>query len=175
MLYLSDEAIEYAVKKCRRTDAYEVAVAVSNGRTRQNLEYILRDLLADRNDFNVSRNGGYLQVRFTNGSHIRVLPATDSARGYRFHLLIVDENINDNILNEVLRPRENLEWYDRRRREETRLQSSSEFVREYFNRPIENHTCTYTDQQTVKTDDDDEFADVPEEEFMQLLNELWNP
>lgn len=175
MLYLSDEAIEYAVNKCRRTDGYKVVVAVSNGRTQQYLENILRNLLEGGNNFNVSRNGTHLQVEFANGSYIHVLPATEQSRGYRAHLLVVDENIDDNIIDEALRRLEILEWHDRRRRKERQLQSGAEFFRQYYNYPIENHTCTYTDQQTVKTDDDDEFADVPEEEFMQLLNELWNP
>lgn len=42
-----------------------------------------------------------MTVEFHNGSYIRVIPASDNARGYRMHLLIADENINDDVLRRL--------------------------------------------------------------------------
>ena len=59
----------------------------------------------------ISMNNTY--VRFKNGSEIRIIPANDSARGNAFHLVIVDERIDSDIVKCVLRPAEKLEQAER--------------------------------------------------------------
>lgn len=160
MLWLSDEAVQYAVSKCRNTVGYRIGIAVSNADVRQNLEHLLRELLGDRDNYRIRRNGGHtIVVEFSNGSYIRTLPASNSARGYRVHLLIADENINDEVLNSILRPLETLE----RRYRMQRLYNEPE-PREWFY--IKHGMC---DQESL-VDDDDSFEDVSESEFMKILN-----
>ena len=48
-------------------------------------------------------------IRFKNGSEIRIILASDSARGNTFHLVIVDERIDSDVVDYVLRPTEKLE------------------------------------------------------------------
>lgn len=117
MLWLSNEAIEYAVDKCRRESRYKVGIAL-NSRTKYNeVEMYLRDCLRDTDEFRVCKSVCDTTIKFHNGSYIRVIPASDNARGYKMHLLIADKNISDDVLNCVLRPCEILEWTERQKRQ----------------------------------------------------------
>lgn len=116
MLWLSNEAIDYAVAKCRRESGYKVGIAL-NSRTKYNeVEMYLHDCLRDTDGFRVRKSSCDMTVEFHNGSYIRVIPVSDKARGHKIHLLIADENINDDVLNCVLRPCEILEWAERQKR-----------------------------------------------------------
>lgn len=110
MLWLSNEAIEYAVAKCRRESGYKVGIALNNRTKYNEVEMHLRDCLRDTDEFRVRKSVYDMTIEFHNGSYIRVIPTSDKARGYKMHLLIADENINYNVLNCVLRPCEILEW-----------------------------------------------------------------
>ena len=116
MLWLSNEAIEYAVAKCRKESGYKVGIALNSITKYNEVEMYLRDCLRDADEFRVRKSTYDTTVEFHNGSYIRVIPASDKARGYKMHLLIADENINDDVLNCVLRPCENLEWAERQKR-----------------------------------------------------------
>ncbi len=50
------------------------------------------------------KSGGLLEIHFINGSHIKVIPMSSSARGRRYHELIIHRDVNDDIRNTVLRP-----------------------------------------------------------------------
>lgn len=160
MLWLSDEAVRYAVAKCRNTAGYRIGIAVSGASARQNLDHLLRELLEDRDNYRIRRSSGRaIIIEFGNGSYIRTLPASNSARGCKVHLLIADENISDEILDSVLRPLEILEHIERRRW--------------FYNKPnpqewlyIKPEIC----DQEYLVDDDDSFEDVSESEFMKILN-----
>lgn len=116
MLWLSNEAIEYAVAKCRKESGYKVGIAL-NSRTKYNeVEMYLRDCLRDTDEFRIHKSVYDTTVEFHNGSYIRVIPESYKARGYKMHLLIADENINDDVLDCILRPCENLEWVERQKR-----------------------------------------------------------
>ena len=162
MLWLSDEAIEYAVAKCRREQGYRIAIAVPNRNRVQEIDYALRSHLRDTDEFRARRGGG-LAIEFHNGSYIKVLTASDNARGHRVHLLIADEDIDDEIISCVLRPYETLEHLERQRRRNTDL-----FRAEYLSRPME--PTGLWEREFFNTDDDKDFADVSEEEFMNILN-----
>lgn len=160
MLWLSDEAVQYAVAKCRSTAGYRIGIAVSNANTRQNLDRLLRGLLEDRDNYRIRRNGGRTSViEFGNGSCIRTLPASDCARGYRVHLLIADENINDKVLNCVLQPLETLERIERMRRLYNEPDPEAGFYAK----------LAMCDQEYFD-DNDNSFEDVSESEFMKILN-----
>lgn len=160
MLWLSDEAVQYAVAKCRNTAGYRIGIAVSNASVRQNLDHLLRELLEDRDNYRIRRNGGHtIVIEFGNGSYIRTLPASEYARGYRVHLLIADENINDEVLNCVLRPLETLEHIERMRRLYNEPDPEAGFYAK-----LEMCDQEYFD------DDDNSFEDVSESEFMKILN-----
>lgn len=159
MIWLSDEAIEYAVAKCRRERGYRIVIAVPNMDRIRNIECILRSVLRPIDEFGIRRNGG-LTINFSNGSTIKVLTANDNVRGHRVHLLIADEDINDEIIDCILRPCETLEYYERQQRYK---------AEEYWTIPIANNTVMLK-KIFLGIDDDKEVTDVSEEEFMNILN-----
>ena len=168
MLWLSEEAIEYAVAKCRRERGYRIVIAVPDRNRIQNIECILRNLLRDTDEV-ITRRRERLDIEFNNGSYIKTLIASDSARGHRGHLLIADKDIDDEIINCVLRPYETLECIERqRRRQHDADLFRAEYLSRHLSRPIE--PIGLWERGSFNIDDDKEFTDVSEEEFMNILN-----
>lgn len=167
MLWLSNEAIEYAVAKCRREPGYKVGIALNSRSSNTQVELCLRECLRDTDEFRVRRSICNMTVEFHNGSYIRVITASDNARGYRMHLLIADENINDDVINCVLRPCEILESIERQRRRYDEETLRRNFRREYLSRPYESSVW---ETELINVGEDKDFADVSESEFMKILN-----
>lgn len=108
-----------------------------------------------------------MMIEFHNGSYIKVIPASDNARGNRLHLLIADEDINDEVLDCVFRRCETLESMERQRRRYTE-NLRTEFRAEHLSRPME--PTGLWEREFFNTNDDKDFADVSESEFMKILN-----
>lgn len=68
----------------------------------------MRKCLKDTDDYIFRKRANDKRIEFHNGSYIRIIPATDNSRGYRFHLLIADKEISNEIINYILRPCETL-------------------------------------------------------------------
>lgn len=168
MLWLSDEAIEYAVAKCRRERGYRIIIAIPNRNRIQDIECVLRGLIRDADEVVIRRPQGGLNVEFNTGSCIKVLPASDSARGHRSHLLIADKCIDDEIIDCVLKPYETLDRIDRQNRRNTVHFREEYLFRPYLSRPIEQ-TCLW-EGIFLNNEDGKEFADVSEDEFINILN-----
>ena len=167
MLWLSDEAIEYAVAKCRREPGYKVGIALNSRAKHNEVEMCLRGCLRDTDECRIRRSVCNMMIEFHNGSYIKVIHASDNARGNRLHLLIADEDINDEVLDCVFRRCETLESMERQRRlyaENLR----TEFRAEYLSRPME--PTGLWEREFFNTNDDKDFADVSESEFMKILN-----
>ena len=96
-------------------------------------------------------------IAFYNGSYIKVFSTSDSARADRYHLLITDPHIDDDIINYVLRPTEILEWIDKQKQHDT-----DDFKTVYFAKPYSPRIWQSTE--------DKEFETVSEIAFMQVLN-----
>lgn len=167
MLWLSDEAIEYAVAKCRREPGYKVGIAINSRAKHNEVEMCLRGCLRDTDEFRVRRSVCNMMIEFHNGSYIKVISASDNARGNRLHLLIADEDINDEVIDCVLRRCETLESMERQRRRYAE-NLRTEFRAEYLSRPME--PTGLWEREFFNTNDDKDFADVSESEFMKILN-----
>lgn len=167
MLWLSDEAIEYAVAKCRREPGYKVGIALGTRARKNQVEMCLRECLRDTDEFRVRRSVCNMTVEFHNGSYIRVIPASDNERGYRMHLLIADENISDEVINCVLEPYETLEKLERQQRRYNKARFRPDFSREYLSRPYDPSVW---EMELMNIGEDKDFADVSESEFMKILN-----
>lgn len=164
MLWLSDEAIEYAVAKCRREPGYKVGIALNSRAKYNEVEMCLRGCLRDADECRIRRSVCNMMIEFHNGSYIKVIPASeDNARGNRLHLLIADEDINDEVINRC----EILESMGRQRRRYAE-NLRTEFRAEYLSRPME--PTGLWEREFFNTNDDKDFADVSEEEFMNILN-----
>lgn len=160
MLWLSDEAIEieYAVSKCRSERGYKVGIALNSRAKYKEVELCIRRCLRDTDDFKLRRSTNNMEIEFHNGSYIKVIPASDNSRGYRYHLLILDEYISDEVLNCVLRHCEIPESIERQR---YRRYNSDVFEKEYI--------CNWV-MSADNADNDKDYADVSEDEFMEILN-----
>lgn len=101
MLFLSNEAIEYAVKMCWANPHYDVLIVGKSVTTVQQIFERLMDVSQKITEINRSFRTGHIPtVIFNNNSRITVVPANPSnARGRKVHLLIADKNINYDLLH----------------------------------------------------------------------------
>lgn len=111
MIYLNDDAIRYAISICREKPYYIVGIVAANAERRQLVFKILLESLREH-DYRIHRSRDNVQVYFNNGSKIRTIKASDNARGYKSHLLLIDSDINHEIIDCVLRPLEIPELYE---------------------------------------------------------------
>ena len=114
MLYLSDAALKYAISRCMERAGYKVGIASCN---RHRTINDLVDMVDANVVYFVSQmrmsNVSNCYIRFVNGSEIRLISANENARGNKFHLVIVDEKIDNDIINNVIHPMEILEYMER--------------------------------------------------------------
>lgn len=159
MLYLSEESINYAMAICARKSRYRVVVAVTTEEKRDNiLRYIAgsREWSPDRISSGVSKF-----AEWQNGSVIRIVPVSESARGIRAHLVIADEDADDETIDIVFNRMEILERAERRQRR------YKEFD---INRLWETH---YNARWTITIPSEDENEDEPdiEKETESIVSE----
>lgn len=124
MLWLSEDAIQYAVSRCNRCENFKVVIASSDIRLRRNIYELAKKIHSElKNGVQIighARHRNDLTIDFQNGSRINIMSASKNARGHKCHLLIVPKNTDYAVLNEVLRPMEILgleDWEEDWRRE----------------------------------------------------------
>lgn len=166
MLYLSsDDELQYAVLKCLNNAGFKVIIAFDTSARRNSALDTMRRMLADRNDCRIRSNHREFQIEFQNGSYLRSVVASQNARGHRSHLLIIDDAIDRNIVNEVLRPYETLQYNDEWRT------GFEQHIREHpivFDQPM--FTREYLCKFDIVEDNDIDYPEVSEAEFLKLLN-----
>ncbi len=165
MLYLSsDDELQYAVSKCLHNAMFRVIIAFNTASRRNNALAEIQRILANRTDCRIRASNHEFRVEFQNGSYLRSVVASDNARGYRSHLLVVDDTIDRNIINEILRPYETMRYDDNARMlYEQHIQNhpitfdQSPFIREYL--------CKFD----IVADDDIDYPEISETEFLKVL------
>ena len=126
MIFLSDAAIEYAVKICAETSEYQVGIFISKKFNPARFENIKRNVIEIAHDFVELKDAYYIKkivdsdrecsIRFSNDSQLFLFDANWAGFcGFRLHLLIADMNINERILTDSLLPMEYLDWQDYKR------------------------------------------------------------
>lgn len=150
MIHLNDEAIRYGVSMCESRPRYKVYIATTA--QRRNEVFRLLYSAIDGKDCAIRKSNLHMEAIFSNGSYIRTIPATANARGYRAHLMIIDDYADQEIIDRVLRPHEILEDVDRHR-EELRLRYEVNIEDE-----LERHFSNA-----------EEVPDVSQDEFMKIL------
>ena len=83
MQILTRETLDAAVKKCQENEHYRVIVVTEYAESHKDIVYYLRQFGCDGPGV---RNNPYVQ--FANGSVIRMLSASSTARGYRADLVL---------------------------------------------------------------------------------------
>lgn len=106
MIYLSDSALLYAANICRAKPEYKVLIATNRRNDWNNIEKFLLHHLSGSDVYRISNTNSECTVQFKNGSLIRCITGHSSFRGYRAHLLIAAPEIDNEIINCVLRPME---------------------------------------------------------------------
>lgn len=111
MLFLSKASLEYAVKICIEKEKYKVGIAIMNEENKNAARDLILDMISKTDHVEkIYRNSSNFRITFKNKSEIRFIPAAESSRGNRLHLLIADKTIPLDILQNVLKPCENIEW-----------------------------------------------------------------
>jgi hypothetical protein len=158
MIYLNEDAIKYAISICKSKQNYKVGIVINTIKI-DYVKSILLDLLKDE-DCHIRRNGGnFIQVQFNNGSLIRSIPASNNARGFRVHLLIIDDDVDRNIVNVVFKPLQI--DYDIMYRETANAVTGFTADRIFF----DEFVITFPDEDV----DENETAYIDEDEFMKIL------
>lgn len=158
MLYLSDAAIDYAVAMCTSNPRYKVIIAVSGVRKGHNVfNHIVGSV--ERSPGIVVSGGILKLIEWQNGSTIRIVPCSNSSRGMRAHLVIVDNDADEDVVNTVFRRIEILEQIDRRQRHEV-----------FDMNTLENAHDETLWAVVIPADDEEETeAIVSEDELMKIL------
>ena len=113
MIYLSDSAIRYAVLLCMEKEHYRIHIATFSrvgagiwfSKIKELKEYDKNKVR--RATLMYDENG---LIEFTNGSTIRISAPKESCRGQKCHLLIVDDGIKEDVIRNVLKPCETLDY-----------------------------------------------------------------
>ena len=112
MLYLSDASLQYAVARCKERENYRVGIATHN---KESAFEKLTPMLGNEVR-KIKHNPNNMYIKLNNGSDIRFMPISEYSKGFKIHLLIVDESVDDDFLKSVLLPCETLEEYERLKR-----------------------------------------------------------
>ena len=113
MIFLSSAALKYAVDICQEKDRYRIGIASMDTDKLEAMRELLLTLITDRDcTERIINSKNEFKIYFKNGSMIKFLCSSSSACGQRLHLLIADRNIPIDIMNTMLRPLENLDWFD---------------------------------------------------------------
>lgn len=158
MIYLNEEGIQYAISMCRRRRGYRVGFVLASPRRIESIRNIIMYYLGGANDyethdFRMSRD---FDVYFENGSRIEIIPHSGRARGYKAHLLVIDEDTDYMLMRDVYAHVECLEEVEARRRHIERREINLEwFNKDWFVAPSLN---------TEK-----EISDVSEDEFLKVI------
>lgn len=110
MIYLTDSAVKYAANICSELAGYKVTIACDREKAHQLIEKLFS--IVSNDDITKVYDNALI---FKNGSSIRFVPVSESARGVKAHLLIADHNIKDELLHQVLLPMEIIDWYKTKR------------------------------------------------------------
>lgn len=117
MIYLSNAALRYAVDICLELPNYKVVICPEYQTDWDDIMGKITDYISLDNinvhKFVKNQSGDYY-IEFTTGSIIRFVLASDSRRGYRANLVIVDSKIDEDIINAVLRPKEIIQLIEKR-------------------------------------------------------------
>lgn len=110
MLYLSLSALKYAANICEELSRYKIGIALLDISDSKSIIDILKENIKDTGVKIVISKYNSI-IKFSNGSSIKFIAASDNSRGSAFHLLIVEDGIDRKTIDCVLRPYEKVDYY----------------------------------------------------------------
>lgn len=112
MIALSNSSLKYAVDVCKECSDYIVGIVPYDVSEMKYIIEKLTDLTMNCDEClkPVIKNNGYnYYIEFKNGSILKVIRASNSAGGHRFHLVILNKYLCKEI-RDILRSIETMEW-----------------------------------------------------------------
>lgn len=108
MIYLSDDAIKYAFTDCINQNNYKVLIVARDKITRMSvieiIEPYVRTYKQENFILNACADGFYnCTVKFTNGSMINLVHHSETNRGRKCNLLIMDSDIDKETIKHTYR------------------------------------------------------------------------
>lgn len=118
MIWLSRAAIQYAISLCLEKECQHVGIICSST---EQAQYVYNRVITscEHDDkYFITRYSkiGNSTIYFENGSSITCAKTSESLRGHKWHQLVIDEHVPDDIIHEVLLPSEILAEFERRER-----------------------------------------------------------
>lgn len=113
MIFLSNAALRYAVDVCQEREGHKVGIAIQGEDKRNAMRELILSMVSDSDCIERIRNSKYnFEILFKNGSIIKFVYPSDNARGNRWHLLIADKEIRYDVMQNVLKRCELLDWHE---------------------------------------------------------------
>ncbi len=119
MIYLTDLSLKYAIDMCLSKPKYVVYIAALDDISIKKTFYYLLGKITDDSIAGKGFTNTFGEIDFRNGSYIRVIDASTTARHIRCHSLIVDNRVDGDI-REKLRELE-IRNYDKEKEIEERF------------------------------------------------------
>ena len=100
-IYLSNASLQYAIDICKEKERYRVGIATLTEETKLSLltlmrcDYDIEKIISSKYEF---------RVYFKNGSLISFIDTSGNTRGQRYHLLIADKNISEDVMKCIILP-----------------------------------------------------------------------
>lgn len=107
---MSLSALKYATNICEELPKYKIGVALLDMSDSKSIIDILKENIKDTGVKIVISKYNSI-IKFSNGSSIKFISASDNSRGSAFHLLIVENGIDRKTIDCVLRPCEKVDYY----------------------------------------------------------------
>lgn len=108
MIYLSDDAIKYAFADCIAQSNYKVLIVICNKITKENviktIESYIQSYIKENYILNFTTDiSSNCIVKFTNGSTINLVNHSETNRGRKCNLLIMDSDIDKETIKHTYR------------------------------------------------------------------------
>lgn len=164
MIYLSGEAIDYAVQMCRNHAGYKVIVACGS-RSQSYVKVELLSRVGDFKDADIRQGSGNFSIRWRHGSSLLLFLSESNIRGSRAHLLIIDKDISSECSHRWL-AMETLKY------EDFSDITLPEFQHEY--QCLWNVVIPDSDNETIcknQDDDSENVVDISESDLMKILGD----
>lgn len=98
------QALEKQIKFCNQYTRYKCGVFVRTKAQREIVMKCISNLLLDRSNTQLKNYAWELGCYWNNGNCIEVLSVNDSVKGHRFNGVIIDNEIEKDIVNSLIKP-----------------------------------------------------------------------
>lgn len=102
---LSYSSLAYAINICQEKDGYRVGIAIGDEDSYEEAKDFLLTFIKDCDNIEQASNSkSNFHIYFKNSSLIKSVNTSGNARGQRYHLLISDKNVCEDVMNNIILP-----------------------------------------------------------------------